>query len=48
MKRRIARKMQARLGKAMALGQPRDLEMQRKPTWLVEVSTGSGWRAAGR
>lgn len=22
--------------------------MQRKPTWLVEVSTGSGWRAAGR
>ena len=22
--------------------------MQRKPTWLVEVSTGSAWRAAGR
>ena len=25
-----------------------DLITQRKPTWLVEVSTGSGWRAAGR
>jgi hypothetical protein len=25
-----------------------DLTMHRKPTWLVEVSTGSGWRAAGR
>ena len=22
--------------------------MQRNPTWLVEVSTGSAWRAAGR
>jgi hypothetical protein len=21
--------------------------MQRNPTWLVEVSTGSAWRAAG-
>jgi hypothetical protein len=25
-----------------------DLITQRNPTWLVEVSTGSGWRAAGR
>lgn len=24
------------------------LKMQRKPTWLVEVSTGCGKRAAGR
>jgi len=24
------------------------LTMQRKPTWLVEVSTGWAWRAAGR
>jgi arylsulfatase A-like enzyme len=24
------------------------LMMQRNPTWLVEVSTGSAWRAAGR
>ena len=24
------------------------LLMQRKPTWLVEVSSGSAWRAAGR
>src|SRR5208283_3236085 len=24
------------------------LMMHRKPTWLVEVSTGSAWRAAGR
>jgi hypothetical protein len=22
--------------------------MHLKPTWLVEVSTGCGWRAAGR
>ena len=22
--------------------------MQRKPTWLVDVSIGSAWRAAGR
>ena len=24
------------------------LTTQRNPTWLVEVSTGSAWRAAGR
>jgi hypothetical protein len=33
-------------GDRLAYRSPRT--MQRKPMWLVEVSIGSAWRAAGR